>query len=108
MTRVLALIAATIALFGAATEAQAGTPVPLKDQLVDDDGRDVAEGSIGEVWVRGPNVVNGYWNRPDATAEAFTDGWFHTGDLGYRSAEGFYYVVVLSPMVKRETTLSRN
>lgn len=71
-----------------------GRPVPVAEvRVVDDDGRDVPEGSIGEVWVRGPNVVNGYWNRPDAAAEAFTDGWFHTGDLGYRSAEGFYYVV---------------
>jgi long-chain acyl-CoA synthetase len=71
-----------------------GRPVPVAAvRIVDDEGRDVADGGIGEVWVRGPNVVAGYWNRPDATAEAFTDGWFHTGDLGYRSPEGFYHVV---------------
>lgn len=71
-----------------------GRPVPVATiRIVDDAGNDVGEGEIGELWVRGPNVVGGYWNRPDATAEAFTEGWFHTGDLGYRSADGFYYVV---------------
>ncbi len=56
-------------------------------------GADVAEGQIGEIWIKGPNVVQGYWNKPEATAEAFTDGWFHTGDLGYRDTDGFFYVV---------------
>lgn len=71
-----------------------GRPVPVAAvRVVDDEGRDLPDGSIGELWVRGPNVVAGYWNRPDATAEAFTEGWFHTGDLGYRTAGGFHYVV---------------
>ncbi|MEO6955278.1 MAG: class I adenylate-forming enzyme family protein [Antricoccus sp.] len=55
-------------------------------------GEDVPEGEIGELWVRGPNVVTGYWQNPEATAAAFTDGWFHTGDLGY-AADGWLYVV---------------
>jgi long-chain acyl-CoA synthetase len=71
-----------------------GRPVPVADvQVVADDGTVLGDGEIGELWVRGPNVVQGYWNKPEATAEAFTAGWFHTGDLGYRDADGFYYVV---------------
>jgi long-chain acyl-CoA synthetase len=71
-----------------------GRPVPTADiRIVGAGGADVTEGEIGEVWFRGPNVVQGYWNRPEATAEAFTDGWFHTGDLGYLDKDGFLYVV---------------
>jgi steroid-24-oyl-CoA synthetase len=71
-----------------------GRPVMVADaRIVSDDGVDVPDGEIGEIWIRGPNVVAGYWNKDEATAEAFTDGWFHTGDLGYRDAAGFYYVV---------------
>jgi long-chain acyl-CoA synthetase len=55
-------------------------------------GEDAGEGEVGELWFRGPNVVRGYWNNPDATAAAFTDGWFHTGDLG-KVADGWVYVV---------------
>ena len=62
-------------------------------RVVADNGVDVADGEIGEIWIKGPNVVQGYWNKPEATAEAFTDGWFHSGDLGYRDDEGFYYIV---------------
>jgi hypothetical protein len=46
-----------------------------------------------ELWVRGPNVTPGYWNRPEATAEAITDGWLHTGDAARRDDEGYYYIV---------------
>jgi long-chain acyl-CoA synthetase len=53
---------------------------------------DAAEGEVGELWFRGPNVVRGYWNNPEASAAAFTDGWFHTGDLG-RVEDGWVYVV---------------
>jgi acyl-CoA synthetase (AMP-forming)/AMP-acid ligase II len=71
-----------------------GRPVPVAEvRVVDDQGRDLADDEIGELWIKGPNVVQGYWNKPEATAESFTDGWFHTGDLGYRDADGFYYVV---------------
>ncbi|WP_219416189.1 class I adenylate-forming enzyme family protein [Pseudonocardia nigra] len=55
-------------------------------------GDDVPDGEVGELWFRGPNIVRGYWNNPEATAAAFTDGWFHTGDLG-RVHEGWVYVV---------------
>ena len=56
-------------------------------------GRALADGEVGEIWIRGPNVVMGYWNKPEATDAAFTDGWYHTGDVGRRDAEGFVYVL---------------
>jgi len=62
-------------------------------RVVDPDGNDVPAGEMGELWVRGPNVVKGYWNNPAATAEAFTDGWFHTGDVGRIDAQGFVYIL---------------
>jgi malonyl-CoA/methylmalonyl-CoA synthetase len=58
-------------------------------RIVSGDGTDVSDAESGELWVRGPNVCAGYWNRPDATAAAFVDGWFRTGDLGTRSADGY-------------------
>jgi malonyl-CoA/methylmalonyl-CoA synthetase len=53
------------------------------------DGDDLADGELGELWVRGPNVCDGYWQRPDATAASFVDGWFRTGDIGVRSRDGY-------------------
>ncbi|MCW0214593.1 MAG: acyl--CoA ligase [Pseudonocardia sp.] len=55
-------------------------------------GEDAEPGGVGELWFRGPNVVRGYWNNPEGTAAAFTDGWFHTGDLGL-TRDGWVYVV---------------
>lgn len=57
------------------------------------EGRDAAPGEVGEICVRGPTVTPGYYGHPEATAAAIVDGWLHTGDLGYRDAEGFLYVV---------------
>ncbi len=63
-------------------------------RLVDEGGNDIDEpGVTGELWVKGPNVTPGYWNRPDATAEAITDGWLHTGDAARRDADGYYYII---------------
>ena len=72
-----------------------GRPVQGVEVRVVDPGTgvDVESGEIGELWFRGAVIARGYWNKPEATAEAFTDGWFHTGDLGYVDAEGFVYVV---------------
>ena len=71
-----------------------GLPAPLLDiRIVDDEGREVKEGEIGEFWLRGPSVTPGYWNKPQETAAAFTDGWYRTGDLGRRGPNGFYSVV---------------
>jgi malonyl-CoA/methylmalonyl-CoA synthetase len=56
-------------------------------RIVGKDGRDVSAGGVGELWIKGRNVFKGYWNQPDKTAEAFKDGWFKTGDLGYQDPE---------------------
>ena len=58
-------------------------------RIRDDAGNDVADGTTGEVWVKGPNVCSGYWRRPDATAAAWRDGWFRTGDIGVRASDGY-------------------
>jgi len=71
-----------------------GVAVPVCDvRVVDVNGRELPRGEIGELWIRGPNVVKGYWNQPEATAASFTDGWVHTGDLARIENEGFIYVV---------------
>jgi len=61
--------------------------------VVDDAGREVPPGVAGEILVKGPTVFSGYWNNPEATAQALCNGWFHTGDLGRRDEEGFLYLV---------------
>ncbi|PVZ09978.1 long-chain-fatty-acid--CoA ligase [Actinomycetospora cinnamomea] len=62
-------------------------------QLVDGSGEEVGVGEVGELALRGPTVFAGYWNRPEATAEVVRDGWFHSGDLGIRDADGFVTLV---------------
>lgn len=57
------------------------------------DGAEVARGTVGEVLVRGPNVMQGYWNKPELTAAAVRDGWMHTGDAGYMDADGYLFLV---------------
>ncbi|HEV7486855.1 MAG TPA: long-chain fatty acid--CoA ligase [Thermoanaerobaculia bacterium] len=58
-------------------------------RLVDDDGNDAG---TGEMWIRGPHVSSGYWNNPQATAEAYVDGWFHTGDIARRDDDGYFFI----------------
>jgi fatty-acyl-CoA synthase len=71
-----------------------GVPAMLIDvRLVGQDGRDAATGEVGELWLRGPSVTPGYWNQPEATAKAFEDGWFKTGDAAVCNADGFYRIV---------------
>ncbi|RMG35467.1 MAG: long-chain fatty acid--CoA ligase [Gammaproteobacteria bacterium] len=71
-----------------------GVPVPgVEMAIFDTAGRPLADGEIGEICVRGPNVMKGYWHRPEATAEAFFGEWFRTGDLGYRDNDGYFFMV---------------
>lgn len=71
-----------------------GTPVRgVQMRVVDEQGNVLTDGGIGEIVIRGPNVMKGYWNRPEKTAEAIVDGWFHTGDLGRVDEHGNYFIV---------------
>ena len=71
-----------------------GVPVPGIDlRLIDDDGRDVPPGEIGEVVLRGPGATIGYYKEPEKTALVVRDGWFHTGDLGRFDSDGYLYLV---------------
>jgi len=71
-----------------------GPPVPVADlRIMSEDGtRELPTGEIGELWARGPMVVRGYWNNPEATAQTFIDGWVRTGDLARLDEEGFCYI----------------
>ena len=70
-----------------------GFPAPLLAvRLVGDDGQDVADGDVGEIWVKGPSVTPGYWNKPGETARAFVGEWYRTGDLGRRAEGGVIHV----------------
>ena len=71
-----------------------GTPIEgVQVRLVDDDGNEVPTGSPGEIQIKGPNVMKGYWNLPEATKEAIKDGWFATGDIAVVDEDGYYYIV---------------
>jgi fatty-acyl-CoA synthase len=71
-----------------------GKPVPFVDyRLMGPDGQEVPQGEIGELTVRGPNVFQGYWEKPEATEDALRDGWFFTGDLAKVDEDGFYIIV---------------
>ncbi|MFJ4291878.1 long-chain-fatty-acid--CoA ligase [Cupriavidus sp. NPDC089707] len=61
-------------------------------RIVDPEGREVPRGTVGEITVRGPGVMLGYWNKPEATADAIRDGWMHTGDGGYMDEDGFLFL----------------
>jgi long-chain acyl-CoA synthetase len=62
-------------------------------RIADTDDREVARGTVGEVQVRGPNVMLGYWNRPEQTAAALGGGWYHAGDGGYMDEQGLVHIV---------------
>ena len=74
--------------------ASCGTPcVGTQVRLLDDDGHEVPPGDVGEICVRGPLVMQGYWNKPEETAKALRHGWLYTGDMARRDADGFLYIV---------------
>ena len=70
-----------------------GMPIGNEMKVVDEEDREVADGELGEIVLRGENILRGYYKNPEATAIAFRGGWFHTGDIGYRDDAGFYYIV---------------
>ncbi len=71
-----------------------GYPVPSTDmRLVDDAGNEVAQGETGEIQIKGPQVMKGYYNKPEETANSIKDGWFSTGDIGLMEADGYFRIV---------------
>ncbi len=80
-----------------------GIPAPFREvAILDPAGRPVPAGEAGELWVRGASLMQGYYNRPEANAEAFRDGWLRTGDLFRQDADGYYYVVGrIKDMIRR-------
>jgi long-chain acyl-CoA synthetase len=70
-----------------------GLAIGNEMKVVDEEDREVADGELGEIVLRGENILKGYYRNDEATATAFRGGWFHTGDIGYRDADGFFYIV---------------
>ncbi|WP_372624467.1 class I adenylate-forming enzyme family protein [Falsiroseomonas sp.] len=72
-----------------------GLPSPFREASIRDmEGRELGPDEVGELWIRGPGILQGYWNKPEANADAFCEGgWFRTGDLFRRDARGFHYIV---------------
>jgi len=70
-----------------------GLPIGNEMKVFDDDDREVSNGELGEIVLRGENILKGYYKNSEATANAFRNGWFHTGDIGYRDPDGFFYIV---------------
>ena len=70
-----------------------GLSIGNEMKVVDEDDREVPEGELGEIVLRGENILKGYFKNPEANERAFRGGWFHTGDVGYRDKEGFFFIV---------------
>lgn len=87
--------AATINLITESFNGSIGLPISSTDVSIrDDEGRELAQGDIGEICIKGPQVTPGYWNRPDETSLIFTgDGYLKTGDLGYVDEQGYVFIV---------------
>jgi long-chain acyl-CoA synthetase len=69
-----------------------GKPIGNEMKVFDENDNEVSDNELGEIVLSGPNIFKGYFKNPEATAKAFTSGWFHTGDIGYRDADGFFYI----------------
>ena len=95
LTETNALGAINTGAFYLARPTSTGRAVPAVTdfRIIDTEGESLATGERGEVCMKTPANVLGYWNKPEATAEAFVDGWFHTGDVGYLDEDGFLFIV---------------
>jgi long-chain acyl-CoA synthetase len=81
-------------IWGLRKNGSIGIPWPdTESRIVDESGEPLKPGEIGEIAVRGPQVMKGYWNHPEETAAVLKDGWLYTGDMGYMDEEGYFYVV---------------
>ncbi|MBI3710472.1 MAG: AMP-binding protein [Proteobacteria bacterium] len=80
-----------------------GKPSPFREaRIIGDDGKPVAQGAVGELQLRGPGILQGYYKNPEATAAAFDDGWFRTGDLFRQDERGYFYIVGrIKDMIRR-------
>ncbi|WP_217197345.1 AMP-binding protein [Streptomyces buecherae] len=82
------------AVVGAAGQITVGRPAPgVRIEIHDEHGQPLAAGESGEICVRTPSMMNGYWKQPEATAEVLRDGWVHTGDMGYLDEDGYLFIV---------------
>lgn len=94
MTETMATVTSNLAEDYLARPDSAGPAAAVADlKITDEDGNDLPTGAVGELWARGPMIVTGYWNRPEASAETFVDGWVRTGDLGRLDEDGFVYIL---------------
>ncbi len=80
-------------IYGINKPGSIGKPIPnVELSIRDEAGRELPVGAIAEICIRGGNVMRGYWNQPEETAKVLRDGWLYTGDVGYRDADGYYYI----------------
>lgn len=94
MTETCGIITSVSGDFFVAKPDSAGPSMPsFEVKVVDDDGTELPQGEVGELWVRGSPVIKGYINRPDATAQTITQGWLHTGDIARIDGDGFIFIV---------------
>jgi steroid-24-oyl-CoA synthetase len=94
LTETCGIAAGSFGVFLADKPKSAGRLIPvLEGKCVDSDGNTLPDGEIGEICLKGPQIIKGYLNRPEATAETIVDGWLHTGDIGYFDEDNFIYLV---------------
>lgn len=73
--------------------ASTGTPAPIVEiRICDENGEELNQGEHGEIWIKTPTAIKGYWNKPEANQESFVNGWYRTGDVGYLDEEEFLYI----------------
>ena len=86
-------VASVNPIYGLNKPGSIGKPIPnVELSIRDDAGQELPVGSVGEICIRGGNVMRGYWNQPEETAKVLRDGWLYTGDVGYRDPDGYYYI----------------